>query len=41
MADPRNLLLLAGQAPGGEPNPWPQFVLMGLIFGIFYFVLRA
>ena len=39
MADPRNLLLLAGQSPGGEPNPWPQFVLMGLIFGIFYFVL--
>src|SRR5262245_1721650 len=39
MADPRTLLLLAGQPPNGEPNPWPQFVLMGLIFAVFYFIL--
>ncbi len=39
MADPRTLLLLAGQPQGGEPNPWPQLVLMGLIFAIFYFIL--
>ena len=39
MADPRTLLLLAGQPPNGEPNPWPQLILMGLIFGIFYFIL--
>jgi preprotein translocase subunit YajC len=39
MADPRMLLLLAGQPPNGEPNPWPQLILMGLIFAIFYFIL--
>jgi preprotein translocase subunit YajC len=39
MADPRTLLLLAGQPQGGEPSPWPQLVLMGLIFGVFYFIL--
>ncbi len=39
MADPRTLLLLTGQPPNGEPNPWPQLVLMGLIFAIFYFIL--
>ena len=39
MADPRTLLLLAGQPPNGEPNPWPQLVRMGLIFAILYFIL--
>ncbi|MFI5006745.1 MAG: preprotein translocase subunit YajC [Solirubrobacterales bacterium] len=39
MADPRILLLLTGQPQGGEPNPWPQLILMGLIFAIFYFIL--
>jgi preprotein translocase subunit YajC len=39
MADPRNLLLLAGSPSGGDQSPLPSFILMGLIFGIFYFVL--
>jgi preprotein translocase subunit YajC len=39
MVDPRILLLLAGQPPSGEPSPWPQLVLMGLIFAVFYFIL--
>ncbi|HSB60912.1 MAG TPA: preprotein translocase subunit YajC [Vicinamibacteria bacterium] len=39
MADPRNLLLLAGQPASGEPSPWPQLILMGLIFAVFYFIL--
>jgi preprotein translocase subunit YajC len=39
MADPRMLLLLAGQPQNGEANPWPQLILMGLIFAIFYFIL--
>ena len=40
MADPRTLLLLAGSPSGGaEQSPLPSFILMGLIFGIFYFVL--
>jgi preprotein translocase subunit YajC len=39
MADPRIVLALAGQPPTGEPSPWPQLVLMGLIFAIFYFIL--
>jgi preprotein translocase subunit YajC len=39
MADPRMLLLLTGQPANGEPNPWPQLILMGLIFAIFYFIL--
>ena len=39
MADPRNLLLLAGSSGGAEQSPLPSFILMGLIFGIFYFVL--
>ena len=38
MADPRTLLLLAG-SPSGEQGPLPGFILMGLIFAIFYFVL--
>ena len=39
MADPRILLLLAGSPSGGEQGPLPGFILMGLIFAIFYFVL--
>lgn len=39
MADPRMLLLLTGQPQNGEANPWPQLILMGLIFAIFYFIL--
>jgi preprotein translocase subunit YajC len=39
MADPRTLLLLTGQPANGDPNPWPQLILMGLIFAIFYFIL--
>jgi preprotein translocase subunit YajC len=39
MADPRTLLLLAGSPSGGEQGPLPGFILMGLIFAIFYFVL--
>ena len=33
------LLGLAGPAAGGEPSPSASLILMGLIFGIFYFVL--
>jgi preprotein translocase subunit YajC len=33
------LLGLAGPTAGGEPSPYASLVLMGLIFGIFYFVL--
>ena len=39
MPDPRILLLLAGSPSGGEQGPLPGFILMGLIFAIFYFVL--
>jgi preprotein translocase subunit YajC len=39
MAEPRNLLLLASPPPGSEQSPFPSIILMGLIFGIFYFVL--
>jgi len=39
MADPRTLLLLAGQPSNGQPSPWPQLILMGLIFAVFYFIL--
>ena len=39
MPDPRTLLLLAGLPSGGEQGPLPGFILMGLIFAIFYFVL--
>jgi preprotein translocase subunit YajC len=39
MADPRLLLALAGPSRPGEPNPLGSLVMMGLIFGIFYFVL--
>jgi preprotein translocase subunit YajC len=39
MADLRPLLALAGTARPGEPNPLGSFVMMGLIFAIFYFVL--
>ena len=33
------LLGLAGPAAGGEQSPYASLILMGLIFGIFYFVL--
>jgi preprotein translocase subunit YajC len=39
MADPRMLIALAGTARPGEPNPLGSFVMMGLIFAIFYFIL--
>ena len=39
MADPRLLVALAGPARPGESNPYASLVMMGLIFGIFYFVL--
>jgi len=39
MADPRLLVALAGPARPGESNPFASFIMMGLIFGIFYFVL--
>ena len=32
-------LALAGPAAGGEQSPYASLILMGLIFGIFYFVL--
>jgi preprotein translocase subunit YajC len=37
--DPRALLALAGSPQGGESSPFASLILMGLIFGIFYFVL--
>jgi len=39
MADLRAILALAGPQPGGESNPFSSLLLMGLIFGIFYFIL--
>ncbi|HVO12493.1 MAG TPA: preprotein translocase subunit YajC [Vicinamibacteria bacterium] len=39
MADPRMLIALAGPARSGEPNPFGSFLMMGLIFAIFYFIL--
>jgi preprotein translocase subunit YajC len=33
------LLALAGSSSGQEPNPMASFVLMGIIFAIFYFIL--
>jgi preprotein translocase subunit YajC len=38
MPDPRTLLLLAGSS-SGEPPQFASLIMMGLIFGIFYFVL--
>jgi preprotein translocase subunit YajC len=32
-------LALAGPPAGGEQSPYASLILMGLIFGIFYFVL--
>jgi preprotein translocase subunit YajC len=37
--DSSSLLALAGPAAGQEPNPMASFVLMGIIFAIFYFIL--
>jgi preprotein translocase subunit YajC len=39
MFDARLVMALAGPQAPGEPNPLSSLVLMGLIFGIFYFVL--
>jgi preprotein translocase subunit YajC len=39
MADPRLLLALAGPARSSDGSPFASFVMMGLIFAIFYFVL--
>jgi preprotein translocase subunit YajC len=39
MAPTSSLLALAGPARPGDPNPLASFVMMGLIFAIFYFVL--
>lgn len=33
------LLALVGSPQGGEQNPFGGVIMMGLIFGIFYFVL--
>ena len=39
MLNARLALALADSQSGGQPNPFASLVLMGLIFGIFYFVL--
>ena len=39
MPDPRALILVSGPPQGGEPPAFASLILMGLIFGIFYFVL--
>jgi preprotein translocase subunit YajC len=39
MASTSSLLALTGPARPGDPNPLASFVMMGLIFAIFYFVL--
>jgi preprotein translocase subunit YajC len=39
MADPRTLLALTGSPQAGDSSPFSSLILMGLIFGIFYFVL--
>ena len=39
MASTSILLALAGPGRPGEPNPLASLLMMGLIFGIFYFVL--
>lgn len=39
MSDLRASLALAGPQSGGEASPVSSLVLMGLIFGIFYFIL--
>jgi preprotein translocase subunit YajC len=39
MSELLTIQALAGPQSGGEPNPLASLVLMGLIFGIFYFVL--
>jgi len=38
MLDPR-MLLAIGSPQGGEPPAFASLIMMGLIFGIFYFVL--
>lgn len=39
MSELLTTLALAGPQPAGEPSPFSSLILMGLIFGIFYFVL--
>jgi len=39
MANLPILLALTGSPQGGDQSPFPSFILMALIFGIFYFVL--
>jgi preprotein translocase subunit YajC len=39
MPDVRTLIALAGSSRPGEQNPLGSFVMMGLIFAIFWFVL--
>ena len=39
MVDLKTFLALAGPPSGGDANPFASLILMGLIFGIFYFVL--
>jgi preprotein translocase subunit YajC len=38
MVDP-TILLAIGGSPSGEPPAFASLIMMGLIFGIFYFVL--
>jgi len=39
MFDARLILALAGPQASGDQSPFASLILMGLIFGIFYFVL--
>ena len=39
MFDARLILALGGPQASGEQSPFASLILMGLIFGIFYFVL--
>ena len=39
MADSRLLVALAGSPRSGQGDPFASFIMMGLIFAIFYFVL--
>ena len=39
MLNARLALALADPQTAGQPNPFASLILMGLIFGIFYFVL--
>jgi preprotein translocase subunit YajC len=39
MLDPRTTLALAGSPQPGDASPFSSLILMGLIFGVFYFIL--